>query len=59
MPTLRFGKVWQQVIRHFGVLIFCNLGTPKSVISNFVVAQQIETPYLTHTQKNKKFCNDA
>jgi hypothetical protein len=44
MPTLRFGKVWQ-VIRHFGVLFFCNLGTPKTVISNFVPTRQIETPY--------------
>jgi hypothetical protein len=44
MPTLRFGKVWQ-VIRHFGVLFFANLGTPKTVISNFVTTRQIETPY--------------
>jgi hypothetical protein len=46
MPTLRFGKVWQ-VIRHFGVLFFCNLGTPKTVISNFVTSRQIETPYIS------------
>jgi hypothetical protein len=45
MPTLRFGKVWQ-VIRHFGVL-FLQLGTPKTVISNFVTSRQIETPYLS------------
>ncbi len=44
MPTLRFGKVWQ-VIRHFGILFFCNLGTPKTVILNFVTTWQIETPY--------------
>jgi hypothetical protein len=25
----------------------CNLGTPKTVISNFVTSQQIETPYLS------------
>ena len=31
MPTLRFGKVWQ-VICHFGVLFFCNLGTSKTDI---------------------------
>ena len=29
MPTLRFGKLWQ-VIRHFGVLFYCNLGTTKT-----------------------------
>ena len=46
MPTLRFGNVWQ-VIRHFGVLFFCNLGTPKTVISNFVTLRQIETPYIS------------
>jgi len=46
MPTLRFGKVWQ-VIPHFGVLFFCNLNTPKTVISNFVTSRQIETPYLS------------
>jgi hypothetical protein len=44
MPALRFGKVWQ-VIRHFGVIVFCNLSTPKTVISNFVTTLQIETPY--------------
>ena len=44
MPTLRFGKVWQ-VIRHFGVLFFCDLGTPKTIISNFITTRQIETPY--------------
>jgi len=41
MPTLRFGKVWQ-VIR--GV-VFCYLGTPKTVISNFVPTRRIETLY--------------
>ena len=25
--------------------VFCNLGTPKTVISNFVTTRQIETPY--------------
>jgi hypothetical protein len=47
MPTLRFGKLWQ-VIRHFGVLFFCNFGTPKTVISNFVPTTNIVTPYLSH-----------
>jgi len=34
-------------IRHFGVLFFCNLGTPKTVISNFVPMTNIVTPYLS------------
>jgi hypothetical protein len=46
MPTLRFGKVWQ-VIRHFGVLFFCNLGTSKTIISNFVTTRKIVTPYIS------------
>jgi hypothetical protein len=30
----------------FWVIVFCNLGTPKTVISNFVTSRQIiETPY--------------
>jgi hypothetical protein len=45
MPTLRFGKVWQ-VIHHFGVVLFCNLGTPKPVISNFVTTRQILLPHI-------------
>jgi len=44
MPTLRFGKVWQ-VIGKFRGIFFCNLGTPKTVISNFVPTRQIKTPY--------------
>ena len=27
--------------------VFFNLGTPKTVISNFVTSRQIETPYLS------------
>ena len=29
----------------FRGIVFCNLGTPKTVISNFVTSRQIETPY--------------
>ncbi len=29
----------------FRGIVFCNLGTPKIVISNFVTMQQIENPY--------------
>ena len=29
----------------FRGIVFCNLGTPKTVISNFVTSPQIETPY--------------
>jgi hypothetical protein len=29
----------------FRGIVICNLGTPKTFISNFVTAQQIETPY--------------
>ena len=31
----------------FRGIVFCNLGTPKTVISNFVTSRQIETPYLS------------
>jgi hypothetical protein len=31
----------------FRGIIFCNLGTPKPVIPNFVTMRQIETPYLS------------
>jgi hypothetical protein len=31
----------------FRGIVFCNLGTPKTVISDFVTSQQIETPYLS------------
>jgi len=31
----------------FWGIVFCNLGTPKTVISHFVTMQQIETPYLS------------
>jgi len=37
------------LIKHFGStfqgIVYCNLGTPKTVISNFVTTRQIETPY--------------
>jgi hypothetical protein len=29
----------------FRGILFCNLGTPKLVISNFVTTWQLETPY--------------
>jgi len=31
----------------FRGIVFCNLGTPKTVLSNFVTSRQIETPYLS------------
>jgi hypothetical protein len=31
----------------FRGIVFCNLGTPKPVISNFVTMRQIETTYLS------------
>jgi hypothetical protein len=31
----------------FQGIVFCNLGTPKTVISNFVTSRQIETPYIS------------
>ena len=31
----------------FRGIFFCNLNTPKTVISNFVTSRQIETPYLS------------
>jgi hypothetical protein len=36
-----------QVICHFGVLFFCNLGTSKPVVSKFVTTVNIVTPYLS------------
>jgi hypothetical protein len=45
MPTLRFGNVWQ-VIRHFGVVFLCNLGTFKTVISTFITTRQILLPHI-------------
>jgi Cdc6-like AAA superfamily ATPase len=29
----------------FRGIVYCNLGTPKTVISNFVTTRQIKTPY--------------
>jgi len=29
----------------FRGIVFCNLGTPKTIISNFITMRQIETPY--------------
>ncbi len=31
----------------FRGIVFCNLGTPKTVISNFVTSRQIENPYIS------------
>jgi len=45
MPTLRFGKVWL-VIRLSGI-VFCNLGTSKTVILQFVTTVNIVTPYFS------------
>jgi hypothetical protein len=39
MPTLRFGKVCRLGI------VFCNLGTSKTIISKFVTTVNIVTPY--------------
>ncbi len=44
MPTLHFGKVWQE-IRHFGELYFAIQVPLKTVISNFITTRQIDTPY--------------
>ena len=41
MPRLRFSKGNST----FRGIVFCNLVTPKPVISNFVTTRQFETPY--------------
>ncbi len=47
--TCAYATLWQSVAGNstFRGIVFCNLGTPKTVISNFVTSRQIETPYLS------------
>ena len=47
--TYAYAMLWQSVAGNstFRGIIFCSLGTPKSVISNFITLRQIETPYLS------------
>ena len=42
LPTLRQSAAGNSTLRG---IVFCYLGTPKTVISNFVPTRQIETPY--------------
>jgi Cdc6-like AAA superfamily ATPase len=44
--TYAYATLWQSVAGNstFQGIVYCNLGTPKTVISNFVTTQ-IETPY--------------
>ena len=48
-PTYAYATLRQSVAGNstFRGIVFCNLGTPKTVISNFVTTRQIETPYLS------------
>ena len=45
--TYAYATLWQSVAGNstFRGIVFCNLGTPKTVISNFVTVRQIDTPY--------------
>ncbi len=45
--TYAYATLRQSVagISTFQGIVYCNLGTPKTVISNFVTTRQIETPY--------------
>ena len=45
--TYAYATLWQSVAGNstFRGIVYCNLGTPKTVISNFVTTRQIETPY--------------
>jgi hypothetical protein len=47
--TYTYATLWQSVAGNstFRGIVFCNLGNPKTVISNFVTSRQIETPYLS------------
>jgi hypothetical protein len=47
--TYAYATLWQRVAGNstFRGIVFYNLGTPKTVISNFVTSRQIETPYLS------------
>ena len=47
--TYTYATLWQSVAGNstFRGIVFCNLGNPKTVISNFVTSQQIETPYIS------------
>ena len=42
--TLRLSVAGNSTFRG---IVFCSLGTPKTVISNFVTSRQIETPYIS------------
>ena len=45
--TYAYATLWQSVAGNstFRGIVYCNLGTPKTVISNFVPTRQIDTPY--------------
>jgi hypothetical protein len=47
--TYAYATLWQSVAGNstFRGIVFCNLGTPNTVTSNFVTLRQIETPYLS------------
>jgi hypothetical protein len=47
--TYAYATIRQSVAGNstFRGIVLCNLGTPKTVISNFVTTRQIETPYLS------------
>jgi hypothetical protein len=47
--TYAYATLWQSVAGNstFRGIVFCNSGTPKTVISNFVTSRQIETPYIS------------
>jgi hypothetical protein len=47
--TYAYATIRQSVAGNstFQGIVLCNLGTPKTVISNFVTTRQIETPYLS------------
>ena len=47
--TYAYAMLWQSVAGNstFWGIVFCNLGTPKTVLSNFVTTANIVTPYLS------------
>jgi hypothetical protein len=47
--TYAYATLWQIVAGNstFRGIVFFNLGTPKTVISNFVTSRQIDTPYIS------------
>jgi hypothetical protein len=46
--TYAYATLWQSVAGNspFWGIVFCNLGTSKTVISNFVTTRQILFPYI-------------